>query len=42
MAIANVNIVEAGSSVLRERTGMCLMKSEELKGFVLIMLARLH
>ncbi len=42
MAIAKVNIVEAGSSVLRERAEdvpVRLMKSEELRGFVRIMLA---
>ena len=42
MAIAKVNIVEAGSGVLRERAQdvpVRLMKSEELRGFVRIMLA---
>jgi peptide deformylase len=42
MAIAKVNIVEAGSSVLRERAAdvpVRLMKSDQLKGFVRIMLA---
>jgi peptide deformylase len=42
MAIAKVNIVEAGSSVLRERAQdvpVRLMKSEELRGLVQIMLA---
>jgi peptide deformylase len=42
MAITKVNIVEAGSSVLRERAADVparLLKSDQLKGFVRIMLA---
>jgi hypothetical protein len=42
MAIAKVNIAEVGSNVLRERAAdvpVRLMKSDQLKGFVRIMLA---